>query len=128
MKKIAIFENEYDTIKLVFESSNIIKFGGTLDIKIYESSQKANLEEVKDMDVIFIDIDLSKKSNKDGYGVIKDLISIDTALSKRIVILTGNNNIQKSLRDHFMDSYALKIIYKPTDFIEVSNVISSITG
>ena len=124
--KIAIFENEYESVTGAFEVANLIDFSGLLDITIFVSSQNARFEEIGVFDVVFVDIDLSSKSNLDGFGVIKAIREIDASFLNRIVILTGNNKIEEILEEKGIPKEKLKIIIKPTDYEEISRVINKI--
>ena len=122
--KIAIFENEFEGVRLSFEAANLIYFDGKLDIQVFPSSQSSNLDLIDDYKVIFIDIDLSTKSILDGYGLIKKIIEKKHSLRNRIVILTGNNKIRESLNNYGILSSDLKVIIKPTNYVEISDVIT----
>lgn len=123
--KIAIFENEYESVKGAFEAANLINFNNQLDIKVFPSSQKANLNKIDEFIVIFVDIDLSSKSELDGFSLIQQIQSIDVNLLQRVVILTGNNKIQEALKNRNID-YKIKTIIKPTNYEEISQNISQI--
>lgn len=123
--KIAIFENEYESVKVSFETANLIYFDNEIEFAIYPSSQSADFEKIKDYDVIFIDIDLSSKSDLDGYSLIEKISQFNSDLEKRIVVLTGNNKIVESLNSRGLYITNLKVIIKPTDYEEVSkNIIA----
>ena len=124
--KIAIFENEYESVKGAFEVANLLEFGGQLDIQAFVSSQNARFQEIGMFDVIFIDIDLSSKSKLDGFGVIEEICEIDVNLINRIIILTGNNKIEEILSERNIPKDQLQIIIKPTDYEEISNSIKKI--
>lgn len=126
IKQIAIFENEFNTLKLTFESANVINFNRELNFNLYESSQVADFSQVINMDVIFVDIDLSKKSHMDGFSVIKELLQLDNSILKKIIVLTGNNNIEENLRNKNINPKQLIIIQKPTDFIEITKSINKV--
>ncbi len=77
-------------------------------------------------DVIFIDIDLSSKSELDGYSLIQQLQNLDANINKKIVILTGNNKIIESLNLRNLNSINILIIIKPTDYEEITNMINRV--
>lgn len=124
--KIAVFENEYQSVSGSFSAANLLNFEGSLEITVFPSSQSADLKEIVHYAVIFIDIDLSSKSDLDGYSLINELKKIDTNINSKIVILTGNNKIIESLNLRKIDSVNISIIIKPTDFVEVTNCIRKI--
>lgn len=125
--KIAIFENEYQSVSGAFNAANLLNFNNELEIKVYASSQSALLNDIIKYDVIFIDIDLSTKSDMDGYSLIQELKRFDTNINRKIAILTGNNKILESLNQREIDSVDISIIIKPTDFEEITNNIKKIT-
>lgn len=121
--KIAVFENEYESVRGAFEASNLISFNNQLKITPFPSSQSFDNQSADDYSVIFIDIDLSAKSQLDGFSLIRSFFS--DCLNK-VVILTGNNKIESALKSRGLNPSALKIIIKPTDYTEISNAINSI--
>lgn len=125
--KIAIFENEYISIKIAFETANLVNFNSQLNLVVFESSQKAKLEDILDYDVIFIDIDLSHKSELDGFKLIEKLKELDLEVLNKIVIITGNNQIEKTIKDRDLNLAQIQVIKKPTDYEELSNMIKKIT-
>lgn len=124
--KIVVFENEYNSVRGAFDAANLINFDRRLEITQYPSSQNANLHKINEFDVIFIDIDLSSKSELDGYSLIKKLKEIHSRIAQKIVILTGNNKIKQSLDLKHLNSNEFKLIIKPTDFVEITKVIKEI--
>jgi len=126
--KVAIFENEYESVKIAFETANLIYFNNSIVFEVYASSQAAAGIKLNEFDVIFIDIDLSSKSVSDGYSLIKQLVETYNAINKKIVILTGNNKITEALSSRGIDSTLFNLIIKPTNFILIGEVIKKITG
>lgn len=124
--KIAVFENEYQSVSGAFNAANLLNFNNELEISVFPSSQSAKLKDIINSDVIFIDIDLSTKSEMDGYSLINELKKIDQNINRKIAILTGNNKIIEALSLRKIDSVNLSIIIKPTDFVEITNIINKI--
>lgn len=122
--EIAIFENEYESVRIAFETANFIYFDNKIEFVIFPSSQSSNVADFSKFKVIFIDIDLSSKSNLDGYALIEKIVGIEASLKRRIIILTGNNKINESLISRGLNN--LKIIIKPTDYEEISKNILNI--
>lgn len=120
---IAIFENEYESVKVSFEAANLIYFDNKIEFTVYPSSQSADLSKINDYDVVFIDIDLSSKSDLDGYSLIEKISNTYPDVEKRMVVLTGNNKIVESLNLRGLYIKDLQIIIKPTDYEEVSKSI-----
>lgn len=124
--KVAIFENEYESVRISFETANLVYFDNKIEFTIYPSSQSADLRKINDYDVVFIDIDLSSKSDLDGYSLIEKISNTYPGVEKRIVVLTGNNKIVESLNLRGLYIKNLQIIIKPTDYEEVSKSIMEI--
>lgn len=126
--KIAIFENEYASVNGAFETANLLYFNDSLDITVYPSSQSANLSRINQFRVIFIDIDLSSKSDLDGFSLIDNLYTADNTIIEKIVILTGNNKIKEALINRSIDPELIKIIIKPTNYEEINESIKAVTA
>lgn len=124
--KIAIFENEYESVRGTFNTANQINFDGNLDISLYSSSQNANLERINDFDAIFIDISLGARSDLDGFALIQKIQSINEKIVSKIIILTGNNKIGEILASKKIDQTKIQIIIKPSDYEEITNAIKNI--
>ena len=124
--KIAVFENEYQSVSGAFNAANLLNFDNGLEISVFPSSQSAILKDIINYEVIFIDIDLSSKSDLDGYSLIQELKKFDKNINRKIAILTGNNKISESLNLRKIDSNDLLIIIKPTDFVEITENIKKI--
>jgi DNA-binding LytR/AlgR family response regulator len=125
--KIAVFENELDAVKGAFDVANLTKFNKSLDVNYFASSQSADFNKIASFDVIFVDIDLSTKSNLDGFGVISKIKSIDDHLANRIIILTGNDKIRETMESRNISDSRINIIFKPTNYEEVARYINSVT-
>lgn len=127
--KILVIENEYDSIKNSFEYASVALFNGELQITNEKKSQSVPLSDIDKYDAIFVDISLATKSQKDGFGIIKDILSKDDTLANRIVILTGNNKIKERIREHNLEPFKIKVLYKPISYKDVGEAISEcITG
>lgn len=127
--KILVIENEYDSIKNSFEFASAALFKGKLQITNEKKSQSVPLSDIDKYDAIFVDISLATKSQKDGFGIIKDILSKDDTLANRIVILTGNNKIEERIREHNLESFKIKVLYKPISYKDVGEAIREcITG
>jgi DNA-binding response OmpR family regulator len=87
--KIAIFENEYDTLEMAFNYANKKYYSNKLIYEIFPRSQDFNdLSLISNYGLIIIDIDLSAMSILDGFGLIK---KIESTLQEtpKILIMTG---------------------------------------
>lgn len=121
--KVAVFENEYDSVKGAFETSKLLDFNNELEIDVFPSSQKADFTSLEEFSAIFVDIDLSAKSELDGFSLIQKIRTINDLLTNRIIILTGNNKIEEILKERKIFSESIQIIIKPTNYEEISSAI-----
>jgi len=126
--KIGVFENEFDSVIGSFETANLLNYDNTLEIEWFPSSQKADDSKIKELDVIFVDIDLSSKSELDGYSLVKKIYLMDPKLIKKIIILTGNNKIEESLFQRGIEPSSVSIIIKPSNYEEITKYINKIIG
>lgn len=111
---IAIFENEYIEIEGAFQYLNIKHFDDLIKYKVYPSSQ--SIEEIKhleEFDLVIIDIDLSSKSELDGFGLIR---KIEAELDEvpEILILTGHEISSGYEKNYGIKAYPF--IEKPVNF------------
>lgn len=124
--KIAVFENEYESVRGAFEGANLLEFNNSLIIDLYPSSQSAVFNDLTSYHAIFIDIDLSSNSLLDGFSLIQKIVTSNPAMYSRIIILTGNNRIEEILREKNIYSPSIQIIYKPTHYVMISEAIKSV--
>lgn len=115
--KIAIFENQYPEIEASFLVANIEYFDSKLIYEIFPSSQSfSNFNDVLNYDAFIVDLDLSIKSDLDGYAVIKKILEINK--NSRIAIITGSSKVEERLRHYNLPN--VPIITKPVDFEEIN--------
>ncbi|AWM13262.1 hypothetical protein DI487_04880 [Flavobacterium sediminis] len=116
--KILVFENEIPKVKDAFVDVNELDFNNELSVKYIDKSQNfGDYKNVKDFDLIFVDIDLSPTSEKDGYGVIEDIKRFG---NDNIVVLTGNL-VEEELKKRGLSE--IKILSKPIFLDELKDVI-----
>jgi DNA-binding response OmpR family regulator len=87
--KIAIFENEYDTLEMAFNYANKKYYSNKLIYEIFPRSQDfKDLTKISEYGLVIVDIDLSSMSILDGFGLIK---KIEGAIEEvpKILIMTG---------------------------------------
>ena len=123
MKKVVIVEDEYSEVQTAFEYVNDIYLSNDLDLKNLAKSQDIDFSKLCDYDYIFLDITLAKKSQKDGYGILKK-IEEENIQTGRLIIMTGNNKILETLKDRGVTK-EYPIITKPIDFQELKNVFEN---
>lgn len=120
---ILIIENEYYSVKITFETANVLCFEDRLQFKNISKAQELNELNLDDYSVIFIDISLATNSTLDGFGIIEYIRTRYPYLLNRIVIITGNNKIQDAIKANQLDSYNLTVLIKPVGFQEIVNVL-----
>lgn len=111
--KIAIFENEYEQVRTSFELVNELFFENSLKYDVFVSSQDfGDFKNIIQYSLILIDIDLSLKSELDGYSLIKEILKIKT--NAKIIILTGASRVSEKLKELKMPNYP--ILLKPLSY------------
>lgn len=119
--KIAVFENEFELLRDTFELANIIYFDGKLAFEVFETSQDfGSIENIYKYDKVLIDIDLSPKSKKDGYGILKEIYTLKKY--PKLIILTGHSHIEKKLEELSLKTPT--ILKKPLDVQEIAKCLS----
>ena len=96
--KIAIFENERSEVDGIFRYLNTKSyFDGKLQVEYFPSSQDfADLKNLGQWDLVFVDIDLSANSELDGYGLISQIYEVLPS-PPVIAIITGHAFAQEKL-------------------------------
>lgn len=123
--KILIFENEFVYLDTTFRYVNKLYFEEKLDYKVFASSQDFGaIVNANKYDLIIVDISLAKRSDLDGYGLLKKLNEIGYSKDK-IVIMTGNHQIKEGLKDKGLD-YDYKILTKPIDIKDLRSILHSV--
>lgn len=123
--KILIFENEFVYLDTTFRYVSKLYFDEKLEYDVFASSQDFGaLINANKYDLIIIDISLAKRSDLDGYGLLKKLNEIDFSKEK-IVIMTGNHQIKEGLKEKGLD-FDYKILTKPIDINDLISVLNSV--
>lgn len=113
--KIAIFENEFDTVEMAFKYLNKKYYNNNILFENYPRSDSfADLTKIDEYDLIIIDLDLSSQSKLDGFGLIRK-IEQSIPAPHRILILTGQNltanyNVENGLKVKY------PVLEKPINF------------
>ena len=127
--KIQIFEDDWATIKGSFELANIFAFENKLKFIVRAKSQDAAFSSWRDKyDAVFIDITLAKNTKLDGYNILKEIKEKDLFDLNKIAILTGNSKVIENLNEIGINPNSVKIIYKPSDFENLSKEIKKLLG
>lgn len=123
MKKVAIFENEINLFKPIFDVTNTLKFQNLFDFSFFPKSQDIGaIENINNYDLIIIDIELAPKSELDGYGLIKKILEINS--KSKIVILTGHSRVKDSISEYGFNK-EFPIIQKPIQLSNLEEVLRS---
>ncbi|PZX10894.1 response regulator receiver domain-containing protein [Breznakibacter xylanolyticus] len=120
--KILIIENEYSFIDTPFEYLNDLYFNNSIEYTVIPKSQDLrHFNSIVNFDYVFLDISLAKKSELDGFGILRR-IKDDNLDVKNIVILTGNHYIKEKLIEKGLPS-DYPILTKPIDFEDLLKII-----
>lgn len=120
MKKVLIIEDEYQQVRIAFEYVDELYFDNELKYTVAAKSQEVPFGEIESFDYIFVDIKLAKKTELDGYGILSK-IEKDHPNAKKIIILTGNNKINETLKERGITK-EYQILTKPIDIYDLKTV------
>ena len=122
--KVLIIENEYSYIDTPFEYINEIYFDNSIEYTVIPKSQDLRpFTDIQLYDYIFLDISLAKKSELDGFGILKK-IKDEKLQIKKLVILTGNHLIKEKLIEKGLPT-SYPILTKPIDFEDLLKVMKT---
>ena len=111
MKKILIFENEYNEIEGVFEAVKII-LDDQISIEVKKSSQEfGDMKNLKNYHRIFVDLDLVGNSKLTGYEILKLIKENHSDLIPFVFVITGHSNAKNELTLREIDEFV--VIEKP---------------
>lgn len=120
MKKILVIEDEYREVQVAFEYVNDLCLNGELEITNVAKSQEVDFTKISEYDYVFLDITLAKKSQMDGYGILKKIEKENIPIQK-LVIMTGNGKISDVLKERGITNDYPKLI-KPLDYQELKSI------
>ncbi len=120
MKKVLIIEDEYQEVRIAFEYVNEMYFSNELDYMVVAKSQEISFCEIENYDFIFVDIKLAKRTNLDGYGILRE-IEKNYPNVKRLIVLTGNNKIKETMKERGIKK-EYQVITKPIDINDLREV------
>jgi DNA-binding response OmpR family regulator len=118
--KIAIFENEYALVEPIFDSVNIFYYNNSLEYEVFQSSQSiGDINNVNQYKLVVIDLDLSQKSEADGYTLISKIMALP--VKPPIAVITGASKVRDSLiQRQLPDDFP--VVAKPPSVEELHNV------
>lgn len=122
MKKVLIIEDEYMEVQVAFEYVNSICMNSELQITNVTKSQEVDFSKLSEYDYVFLDITLAKKSQMDGYGILKKIEKEKIPIQK-LVIMTGNSKISDVLKERGIIRDYSKLI-KPIDYQELKYIFT----
>lgn len=122
MKKVLIIKDEYMEVQVAFEYVNSICMNSELQITNVTKSQEVDFSKLSEYDYVFLDITLAKKSQMDGYGILKKIEKEKIPIQK-LVIMTGNSKISDVLKERGIIRDYSKLI-KPIDYQELKYIFT----
>lgn len=120
MKKVLVIEDEYREVQVAFEYVNDLCLNSELEITNVAKSQEVDFTKISEYDYVFLDITLAKKSQMDGYGILKKIEKENIPIQK-LVIMTGNGKISDVLKERGITNDYPKLI-KPLDYQELKSI------
>ena len=121
MKKVAVFENEYQLINTIFDTANYYFFNNAFQFDYFPSSQSLHpFDLIENYPIVIVDIDLSQRSEMDGYALLTKLNALEN--KPKIFILTGHSKVEKSLKERNLPSYP--IINKPLAIKDLQDALT----
>lgn len=122
MKKVLVIEDEFREVQVAFEYVNDLCLNSELEIINVAKSQDVDFTKISEYDYVFLDITLAKKSQMDGYGILKKIERENIPVQK-LVIMTGNGKISDVLKERGITNDYPKLI-KPLDYQELKSIFS----
>lgn len=122
MKKVLVIEDEFREVQVAFEYVNDLCLNSELEIVNVAKSQDVDFTKISEYDYVFLDITLAKKSQMDGYGILKKIERENIPIQK-LVIMTGNGKISDVLKERGITNDYPKLI-KPLDYQELKSIFS----
>ena len=122
MKKVLVIEDEFREVQVAFEYVNDLCLNSELEIFNVAKSQDVDFTKISEYDYVFLDITLAKKSQMDGYGILKKIERENIPIQK-LVIMTGNGKISDVLKERGITNDYPKLI-KPLDYQELKSIFS----
>lgn len=126
-KKILIFEDEWGTIRGSFELANLYAFNNELKFHQVAKSQSVSFSHWNDtFAAVFVDIALAKKTEMDGFNIVKTIKEQQLIDLKKVVVMTGNSKVKEKLKEMGFKDDEVRVLYKPVAFDEVARVLKEI--
>ena len=122
MKKVLVIEDEFREVQIAFEYVNDLCLKSELEIINVAKSQDVDFTKISEYDYVFLDITLAKKSQMDGYGILKKIERENIPIQK-LVIMTGNGKISDVLKERGITNDYPKLI-KPLDYQELKSIFT----
>lgn len=123
--KVLIIENEYDSIRPVFNAAEKLILKQELEKVHIDKSQDIPWTELRSFNAIFIDLSLATRSQQDGYGIIEKLKEQVPEILSKVAIITGNDMVQNNLKERGLDECNIKVFEKPLRYKEIAAFINN---
>ena len=122
-RKILIIDDEKESIRPAFDLANALNFNDELEFTFVPRSQDIDYGSLREeFDLIIVDITLAKRSEFDGYGIIKKFVAGDYYPVDRTIILTGNSQVKSELERLGLPT-EIEIVTKPVTFNDITTTL-----
>ncbi len=122
--KILIIENEYDSIKPIFDAVERIVLKKQIQKEVVAKSQDISWDTLTSYTAIFVDISLAVKSELDGYGILNKIFIEYPQIKDRVAIITGNDKIKEMLDNRSLGEWNIRIFSKPLRYRDIADFIA----
>lgn len=126
--KAAIIENEfYNELDLPFTLYKTL-CNADFSYDVFQKSQEIqDIKKLAGYDLAFIDLDLSFQSEKDGFGVIKDILDNAVLRSDQLFVITAlKENLENELAQRGLPN--IKAIFKPITYKLLENSLAELVA
>lgn len=123
--KVLIIENEYDSIRPVFNAAEKLILKQEIEKVHIDKSQDIPWAELRSFNAIFIDLSLATRSLQDGYGIIEKFKEQVPEILSKVAIITGNDMVQNNLKERGLGECNIKVFEKPLRYKEIAAFINN---
>ncbi len=126
-KKILVFEDEWETIRGSFDLANLYAFNNELKFLQVAKSQNVSFSQWSDIyAAVFVDITLAKKTEMDGFNIVKTIKDRNLIDLNKVIVMTGNSKVKEKLKEMGFKDDEIRVLYKPVAFDEIARVLKGI--
>lgn len=123
--KVLIIENEYDSIRPVFNAAEKLILKQELEKVHINKSQDIPWTDLRSFNAIFIDLSLATRSQQDGYGIIEKFKEKVPEILSKVAIITGNDMVQNNLKERGLGGCNIQVFEKPLHYKEIAAFINN---